>query len=208
MAWYWHHAFLVSKGDSPYVKKKRTLIVFDTYRGHISKTFEKEISNHDNIDFILIPGGLTYLLQPLDTSVNRSFEELLKTDWKDFPKTNRSPLMDEAERNRTAPRKTEAARITQKRTRMWVWEQDVKKAFSVKLEKELNRKIMRIFRIQKLMPLMLFCWLKTSLRVLKSEKVDLIQKFFKICGISNWLDGEGDKLIHDFAYLIKKIVRV
>ena len=58
--------------------------MFDTYRAHISKTFESEICNYDNINFVLIPGGMTYLLQPLDASINKNFKESVKTSWKDF----------------------------------------------------------------------------------------------------------------------------
>ena len=56
------------------IKKKRALLIFDSYRAHISKDFEQELLRYDNIDIVPIPGGLTYLLQPLDVSVNKSFK--------------------------------------------------------------------------------------------------------------------------------------
>ena len=63
----------------PHVKKK---FLLDRFSAHVSKEFEEEWLFHDNIDLILISNGLTYLLQPLDVSVNKSFKVKVRNEWK------------------------------------------------------------------------------------------------------------------------------
>ena len=65
----------------PHIKRKRTLLIFDSFRAHVSKKFEDELLRHDNIDLVLIPGGLTDLLQPLDVSLNKAFKTLIRAEW-------------------------------------------------------------------------------------------------------------------------------
>ena len=66
----------------PYINRKRTLLVFDCDKAHLSKDFEEEIEKYDNIDLILIPGGLTYLLQPLDVSCNKSLKSKIRKEYR------------------------------------------------------------------------------------------------------------------------------
>ena len=55
----------------------KTLLIMDSFSGH--KTAEvKKTCKENNIDIMMIPGGYTGLLQPLDISVNRSFKSKLK----------------------------------------------------------------------------------------------------------------------------------
>jgi hypothetical protein len=55
----------------------KTLLIMDSFLGH--KTAEvKKTCKENNIDIMMIPGGYTGLLQPLDISVNRSFKSKLK----------------------------------------------------------------------------------------------------------------------------------
>ena len=66
----------------PYAKKKRTLLVFDSYTAHVFKSFQAKVRKHDNLDIALISGGMTYLLQPLDVSFNHSFKTIIHNEWK------------------------------------------------------------------------------------------------------------------------------
>lgn len=77
----------------PYVKKRRTLLILDRFRAHISKKFEDELLSHDNIDFVLIPPGLTYLLQPLDVSVNKSFKVKVRNEWIEWLSLSRLKIL-------------------------------------------------------------------------------------------------------------------
>ena len=59
-----------------------TLLIMGSFSGH--KTTEvKKTCKHNNIDIMMIPGGYTGLLQPLDISVNRSFKSKLKSNSKE-----------------------------------------------------------------------------------------------------------------------------
>ena len=64
----------------PHIKRKSTLLIFYKFRAHVSKKFEDELLRHDNIDLVLIPGGLTDLLQPLDVSLNKAFKTLIRAE--------------------------------------------------------------------------------------------------------------------------------
>ena len=54
--------------------QSRSLLVWDSFRGHLVDRVKERTQNGYNTDIAVIPGGLTSVLQPLDVSINRSFK--------------------------------------------------------------------------------------------------------------------------------------
>jgi hypothetical protein len=50
-----------------------SMLIFDTFYGHTTEEVTK-ILKSKNTDQVIIPGGLTSMLQPLDVCVNRPLE--------------------------------------------------------------------------------------------------------------------------------------
>lgn len=80
------------------------LLVMDSMRAHITDIIKKKISSK-NCTPVIIPGGMTKMLQPLDISVNRSFKAVLRRLWEtwmsegehSFTKTGRMRRTDYGE---------------------------------------------------------------------------------------------------------------
>jgi len=82
----------------PYVKKRKALLIFYIYSSHISKRFQDEILKYDNLDIVLIPEGLAYLLQPLDISFNHSFKTEIHKEWKSHLNSQKEHILRTVER--------------------------------------------------------------------------------------------------------------
>ena len=95
------HDIVVQKDPPSICEKKRTLLLLDRFSAHVSKEFEEELLFHDNIDLILIPSGLTYLLQPLDVSVNKSFKVKVRNEWKLWLDKSRLKILGTKEESKT-----------------------------------------------------------------------------------------------------------
>ena len=61
---------------------------------HVRDDITKYLSNSFGTECVWIPKGLTYILQPLDVSVNAPFKSAMREEWKQWPKplTSHSPL--------------------------------------------------------------------------------------------------------------------
>jgi hypothetical protein len=62
----------------------RSMLILDSFRGHTTEEV-KNILKSRNTDQVIISGGLTSMLQPLDVCINRPFKAALKeqyTRWK------------------------------------------------------------------------------------------------------------------------------
>ncbi|KAM7311305.1 Pogo transposable element with KRAB domain [Ixodes scapularis] len=72
--------------------KARSMLVLDSFRGHSIDHVKKTVANA-GCDLVIIPGGMTSILQPLDVVLNKPFKErvgILYNDWlsqDDNPKT-------------------------------------------------------------------------------------------------------------------------
>ena len=53
--------------------KKPSLLVWDHFRAHLTKATKNRVNNL-NTKVAVIPGGLTYQLQPLDVCINKPFK--------------------------------------------------------------------------------------------------------------------------------------
>ena len=56
------------------------MLVLDSFRCHRMSTIKAQLKQ-DNTDLVIIPGGLTRLLQPLDVSVNKPMKDALRQRW-------------------------------------------------------------------------------------------------------------------------------
>ena len=63
----------------PYTRKRRSLLVLDSFSAHENDEFLKEA--RDNIDVVIIPGGCTSKVQPLDVCLNKPFKSMLRQCW-------------------------------------------------------------------------------------------------------------------------------
>ncbi len=65
----------------PYTRNAKCLLVFDVFSAHKTEgVFHYMIER--NISPLLIPGGYTYCLQPLDVSINKPFKDSVRKNWK------------------------------------------------------------------------------------------------------------------------------
>lgn len=84
------------KRPGGFFRQKKTLLVLDSMRAHITDSVKAAIKSTNSIPAV-IPGGTTKYLQPLDISVNRAFKVALRVQWeawmtsgeKSFTKTGR-----------------------------------------------------------------------------------------------------------------------
>ena len=60
--------------------KKPSLLVYDSFRGHLVPSVQKRIAEA-NTDTCVIPGGLTSQLQPLDVCLNKPFKQRVRMKW-------------------------------------------------------------------------------------------------------------------------------
>lgn len=50
------------------------MLTLDAFCGHITPKVKSLVIQHLNIDFVIIPGGMTSQLQVLDVTVNKAFK--------------------------------------------------------------------------------------------------------------------------------------
>ncbi|PSN47047.1 hypothetical protein C0J52_09369 [Blattella germanica] len=53
------------------------MLVLDSFRGHLTENVKLKL-RQENCDMVVIPGGMTGMLQPLDVSINRPFKTHLR----------------------------------------------------------------------------------------------------------------------------------
>ena len=61
--------------------QSRSLLVWDSFRGHLVDRVKERTQNGYNKDIAVIPGGLTSVLKPLDVSINRPFKCYVRDQW-------------------------------------------------------------------------------------------------------------------------------
>ena len=60
--------------------KKKSMLVLDSFRCHRMPTIKAQLKQ-ERTDLVIIPGGLTRLLQPLDVAVNKPMKDALRQRW-------------------------------------------------------------------------------------------------------------------------------
>jgi len=54
-----------------------SVLVLDSFKGHLSDSVKNQLRKM-NTELLVIPGGITSVLQPLDVSINKPFEDRLR----------------------------------------------------------------------------------------------------------------------------------
>jgi hypothetical protein len=57
-----------------------SMLILDTFNGHTSEEVKKILKSR-NTDQVIIPGGLTSMLQPFNVCINRPFKAVLKEQY-------------------------------------------------------------------------------------------------------------------------------
>ena len=63
-----------------YTKKRPSLLFLDTFSAHLTDKVQKAFKE-SNTTVLVIPGGCTSILQPLDVSINKPIKSYLRNMW-------------------------------------------------------------------------------------------------------------------------------
>ena len=88
-----------------YTKKDRSLLVMDSFRGHLTENVKKAFRKGNTVTAI-IPGGCTSKLQPLDVSINKPFKTELRRSWGRYMRESAKTARDRGERVKAASKET------------------------------------------------------------------------------------------------------
>ncbi len=64
-------------------RKAPSMLVLDAFRAHLTDTVKDSLLK-TNSNLVVIPGGMTSVLQPLDVSINKPFKTYLKEEYDDW----------------------------------------------------------------------------------------------------------------------------
>ena len=67
----------------PATERKRALLVLDSFSAHITSDVKKRLKEINTIP-IVIPGGCTSKIQPLDVSLNKPFKAFVRKHWSEY----------------------------------------------------------------------------------------------------------------------------
>ena len=112
-----------------YTKKRPSLLILDSFSAHITERI-KSMFGRFNTTVILIPGGCTSVLQPLDVSVNRPFKDQLKKCWEKYM-LEQSDLLSDAEKIKPPTKQHSVDWIDQANEKLHLNATIVKKSFLV-----------------------------------------------------------------------------
>ena len=74
------HARMDQASLVSYVQGKPALLCLDTFSGHLTEEVKKAFQKC-RTKLLLIPGGCTSILQPLDISINKPFKGYIRQCW-------------------------------------------------------------------------------------------------------------------------------
>ncbi|PNF29643.1 hypothetical protein B7P43_G16388 [Cryptotermes secundus] len=63
--------------------RQRSMLVVDSFRSHLTENVKVKM-RQEKSDMVVIPGGMTGMLQPLDESINRPFKSHLRRFYRDW----------------------------------------------------------------------------------------------------------------------------
>ena len=72
------------------IRSLRSLLALDAFKGHVTSEVKDELRHH-SVDLVVIPGGMTNQLQPLDVSINKPFKAYVKDEYEDWLHTDNLP---------------------------------------------------------------------------------------------------------------------
>lgn len=65
------------------ITKRKSLLVWDSFRAHLSKPIHNTLKSL-NAEPVVIPGGMTSMLQPLDVAINKPFKDRMRAKWQEW----------------------------------------------------------------------------------------------------------------------------
>lgn len=71
-------------------EKERRLLVVDSYKPHQSEESITMAKERCNADVIIIPGGCTSIVQPMDKCINKPFKENMRQSWQGWMREGRA----------------------------------------------------------------------------------------------------------------------
>ena len=74
---------LIQARDRVFGPGRPVVLVWDSFRGHLTEAL-RILCNDNDVHMVVIPGGLTALLQGLDTHVNRAFKAACRAWWRRY----------------------------------------------------------------------------------------------------------------------------
>jgi hypothetical protein len=66
-----------------YTKHKHCLLVFDSFRGHLMEDVSTAL-NKANVTTVVIPGGCTSKVQPIDVCLHRPIKDMVRGQWEEY----------------------------------------------------------------------------------------------------------------------------
>ncbi|KAG8198248.1 hypothetical protein JTE90_021505 [Oedothorax gibbosus] len=60
---------------------KKSLLVWDSFRAHLTDKVKEKVKESRRTSQVVIPGGLTSILQPLDVCIKKPFKDRMKKKW-------------------------------------------------------------------------------------------------------------------------------
>ena len=57
-----------------------SMLVLDAFKGHLTDSVKKQLRKM-NTELVVIPGGMTSVLQPMDISINKPFKDRLRQQY-------------------------------------------------------------------------------------------------------------------------------
>ena len=67
----------------PYTKGRKALLVINSFSAHETGEFLEE-ARANNVDVLIIPGGCTSKVQPLDVCLIKPFKSVLRGKWLEY----------------------------------------------------------------------------------------------------------------------------
>ena len=71
-------------------ESQRRLLIVDSYKPHQTEDSIKKVKDSCNSDVIIIPGGCTSIVQPMDRCINRPFKEYMRASWQEWMRPDRA----------------------------------------------------------------------------------------------------------------------
>ena len=65
------------------------LLIVDSYRAHVTKESVDMAKDECNAELVIIPGGCTSVVQPMDKCINRPFKQRVREHWQEWMRQDR-----------------------------------------------------------------------------------------------------------------------
>lgn len=63
--------------------RKKSMLVWDSFRAHLSALIRSTLKSL-NTEPVVIPGGMTSMVQPLDVAINKPFKDCMRKKWQEW----------------------------------------------------------------------------------------------------------------------------